>query len=58
MVILPDNDAAGSKYADAVIGCLSKLKNPPTTELKELSKNVVDGKLTKRIYKVIAAKKK
>ena len=45
-------------YPISSIAVNMKQKNPPTTELKELRKKVVDGKLTNRINKAVAAKKK
>ncbi len=50
-------------YGKSAITVDMKQKNPPTKELKELRGLVVDGKLTKQIYrlrkkKAVAAKKK
>ena len=47
-----------SLYPKSAIVVNMKQKNPPTNELKELRGMVVAGKLTNRIYKSVAAKKK
>jgi len=45
-------------YPKSSIAVNMKQKTPPTNELKELRGMVVAGKLSNRIYKAVAAKKK